>query len=561
MKRFASCLLLLLVVVQRPVQAQLTPRQIDPVITRIMDSANVPGLSIAIIRNGKLAYSKGYGRTKADSTQPVTSTTIFDAASLSKPVFAYAVLQLVEEGRIELDKPLYEYMPYPDVAADERYKRITARMVLSHRSGFPNWRRNRRSKELTISFNPGERFGYSGEGFVYLQKVVETITGKPINELITERVFKPLQMTSSSYVWQPAFDANFAQPHSNFGQPETKNKPNQANVAYSLQTTADDYAKFILAVLNGKGLKTTTIDQMLSPQSRLPKQYGGTDTLSAALRWGLGFGLEQTPAGDYFWHWGDNGTFKCYVTASRTDKNAVVYFANGYNGLGLISALVNRFVGGEHPAVAFLGYNAYDDKHSLFARYVLDKGVPAAIKPYLDANGTSTLAEDKLNWVGDQLVSLGRMTDAREVFRYNLAAYPKSANALASYAYASLYAGNPSEAVTYFRKALEQKPDNDRLKKLVAQLTAAPAGQGGTRLVLKGYPAAKLVTVAGSFNDWDDLHTFLIRKGDVWECYLDVKPGSYTYKFVVDGKWITDPANSTTQQDESGNVNSLLTIK
>ncbi|CCH55025.1 Protein flp AltName: Full=FmtA-like protein [Fibrisoma limi BUZ 3] len=552
---------LFLSVLSLPVQAQLTPRQIDPVITRIMDSANVPGLSIAIIRDGKLAYSKGYGLTKADSTQRVTSTTIFDAASLSKPVFAYAVLQLVEAGRIALDKPLYEYLPYPDVATDERYKRITARMVLSHRSGFPNWRRNRQSKELTIAFNPGERFGYSGEGFVYLQKVVESITGKALNDLMMERVFRPLQMTNSSYVWQPAFDANFAHPHNNFGQPEAKGKPTRANTAYSLQTTADDYAKFILAILNGKGLKATTIDQMLTPQSRLPKQFGGKDTLSTGLYWGLGFGLEQTLTGDYFWHWGDNGTFKGYVTASRKDKSAVVYFANGYNGLGLIGAMVNRFVGGEHPAVAFLGYNAYDDKHSLFARYVLDKGVSAAIKPYLDGNGKSTLNEDKLGWVGDQLMYMGRPADALDVFRYNLEAYPTSANALTNYAYANLYNGNPSEAITYFRKALEQKPDNDRISKIVAQLTATPASQGGTRLVLAGYPKAKLVTVAGSFNDWDDLHTFLTRKGDVWECYLDAKPGSYTYKFVVDGKWITDPANPTTQTDESGNVNSLLTVK
>lgn len=126
------------------VSAEMTPRQIDQFITQLMDSTHVPGLSIAVIRGNNLRYSQGYGLTKADSTQRVTSATVFDAASLSKTVFAYAVLQLVEQGKIDLDKPLFEYLPYPDAAEDERYKKITARMVLSHRTGFPNWRKNRK---------------------------------------------------------------------------------------------------------------------------------------------------------------------------------------------------------------------------------------------------------------------------------------------------------------------------------------------------------------------------------------------------------------------------------
>ncbi|QDK79275.1 beta-lactamase family protein [Spirosoma sp. KCTC 42546] len=336
------------------------PAQVDQFITRHMDSANVPGLSIAIIRANKLVYSKGYGLTKADSTQPVTSATIFDAASLSKPVFAYAVLQLVEERLLDLDKPLYEYLPYPDVAADERYKKITARMVLSHRTGFPNWRKNRRSSELAMRWAPGERFGYSGEGFVYLQKVVEKITGKPLNDLMTERVFIPLQMTRSSYVWQPTFDANFAYPHDQEGKPEPKYKSNQANTAYSLQTTADDYARFLLAILTPRGLTVTTVNQMLTSQGRLPKTFSGrSDSLSSTLSWGLGFGLEHSPKADYFWHWGDNDTYKCYVTGCAKSQDAVVYFTNSTNGLSLISDISQQLMGFSPTTVSFLGYKPY----------------------------------------------------------------------------------------------------------------------------------------------------------------------------------------------------------
>lgn len=335
----------------------LNPRQLDQRIIQLMDSASIPGLSIALIRNNKLVYSQGYGLTKADSTQRVTPETIFEAASLSKPVFAYAVLQLVEQGLLDLNKPLYEYLPYPDAATDERYKKITARLVLSHQSGFPNWRKNRKLPQLAMSFTPGERFGYSGEGFVYLQKVVEKITGQPINDVMNERVLKPLAMTNSSFIWQPTFDAHVAQPHDESGKPEEKGKSTQANMAYSLHTTAEDYARFIQAIFSQKGLKASTIDRMLSPQSRLPTHFSG-DTLSSNLFWGLGFGLERSPTGMYFWHWGDNGAFKCYITANRARKEAVVYFTNSTNGLDIADRILPLTIGGQHPAFAFLGINA-----------------------------------------------------------------------------------------------------------------------------------------------------------------------------------------------------------
>ena len=346
------------------------PRQFDRQITQLMDSARIPGLSIALIRANNVVYSNGYGLTKADSTQRVTSATIFEAASLSKPVFAYAVLQLVEQGLLDLDKPLYTYLPYPDAAADERYQTITARLVLSHQSGFPNWRKNRKSSQIALSFTPGERFGYSGEGFVYLQKVVEKITGKPINEVMDERVLKPLSMINSRFIWQADFDTHFAQPHDELGQAGEKNKPNQANMAYSLQTTADDYARFIQAILTPVGLKPSTVDLMLSQQSQLPQRFSGSTTLSPGLFWGLGFGLERVGVDTWFWHWGDNGDFKCYVTANRARKDAVIYFTNSANGLDIADRILHLTLGGQHPAFGFLGIDsaAFFRTHPLKAK-------------------------------------------------------------------------------------------------------------------------------------------------------------------------------------------------
>lgn len=350
----------------QPVLPRLQPANLDAFIRQLMDSAHIPGLSLVLLRANTVVHSRGYGLTKADSTQRVTPTTIFEAASLSKPVFAYAVLHLVEQGLLDLDKPLHEYLPYPDAAADARYEKITARLVLSHRSGFPNWRKNRRLPQLAMAFTPGERFGYSGEGFVYLQKVVEKITGQPINELMNQRVLKPLGMTHSSYVWKPEFDLNAALPHDEAGQTEQKYRPGQANMAYSLHTTAEDYARFVQTLLTPTGLQPHTVAQMLSPQSQLPTRFSG-DTLSTTLFWGLGFGLEQLPDAGWFWHWGDNGSFKCFVLASQAGKDALIYFTNSANGLAIADRIVQKTLGGQHPALPFLGINAdaFFRKHPL----------------------------------------------------------------------------------------------------------------------------------------------------------------------------------------------------
>jgi len=212
----------------------------------LMKGGNVPGVSLALIRDGKTFWSQGFGVRDAKGGQPVTEDTIFEAASLSKPVFAYAVLKLVDQGKLDLDRPLSQYLETPYIEGDERLNAITARYVLSHRTGFPNWRGN---NPLTIRFAPGERFSYSGEGFVYLGKVVMHITGRSLNDFMSEEVFTPLGMTSSSYIWRDDYDARTATGHGSSGQPEEKTKPTVENPATSLHTTARDYALFLDAVL------------------------------------------------------------------------------------------------------------------------------------------------------------------------------------------------------------------------------------------------------------------------------------------------------------------------
>ena len=202
-----------------------------------------------MIKDSRVVYHRGFGVKNTATREPVTDDTVFEAASMTKPVFAYIVLRLVDRGVLTLDAPLYTYLPYEDIAHDDRYKLITARMVLTHRTGFPNWR----SGKLEIKFTPGSEVSYSGEGFVYLGKVVEKLTGKKLVDLCREEVFVPLGIEHASLVWNEDVARLTATGHGGTS-PMVKRKPGEPNVAASLHVNAKNYARFLIAVLQGKGL-------------------------------------------------------------------------------------------------------------------------------------------------------------------------------------------------------------------------------------------------------------------------------------------------------------------
>ena len=170
-------------------------------IPQLLRESDVPGLSIALVQAGRVVWTRAYGTVGDSARTPLDPGTVFEAASMSKPVFAYIVMRLADRGELHLDRPLYEILEYPRLAHDDRYKRITARIVLSHGTGLPNWG----GDTLTLRFDPGTEYGYSGEGFVFLQKTLERLTGRSLDELARVEVFEPLGMTRSSYVWQPRF--------------------------------------------------------------------------------------------------------------------------------------------------------------------------------------------------------------------------------------------------------------------------------------------------------------------------------------------------------------------
>jgi CubicO group peptidase (beta-lactamase class C family) len=321
----------------------------------LMTRAGVPGLAIAVIDNGRVAWSRGFGLMRAGGDAAVTESSRFEAASLSKPVTAYVALQLVDAGRLELDAPLTRYVKYADLPDDPRVQSMTARHVLSHTTGFANWRRR---DPLKLFFAPGERFSYSGEGYVYLQRVIEAITGGPLEAAASRLVFQPLRMTRTTFINS---GADIAARHTDIGSPlELPPSPPAPNAAASLVTSAADYGRFVAAALGGERLKPATARMMLTPQIQLEGCTMCTTRDRAEpsrdLAWGLGWGLEESSAGRTAWHWGDNAGFKNYVALSLPAKRGFVYFSNSDSGLSLRDTLLARIIGGTHPASTLLDY-------------------------------------------------------------------------------------------------------------------------------------------------------------------------------------------------------------
>jgi CubicO group peptidase (beta-lactamase class C family) len=323
---------------------------------QLLKDGRVPGLAYTLIRDGKVVETRGVGVRDTSTGVAVDQDTIFEAASLSKPVFAYAVLQLVDAGVLSLDAPLAKYVP-DYVRDDPRAASITVRNVLDHTTGLPNWRS--KSTPLKTYFQPGERFSYSGEGYVWLQRVVEAVTGEPIDDVMTRMVFAPLEMHQSSYVWRADFETNYARPHDAHLVPGNKQHPTKPRVAATLHTTAADYARFLQALLSGARLKPDTAKAWLDPQVRLRQHCRNclledrSDT-DQHVAWGLGWGLE--PDVGSFFHWGDNEEFKAFVTGSLSNRSAVVVFTNGSNGMAIMPDVINQLLPGDHPAFAWLDY-------------------------------------------------------------------------------------------------------------------------------------------------------------------------------------------------------------
>ncbi|MFN0104460.1 MAG: serine hydrolase domain-containing protein [Bryobacteraceae bacterium] len=344
-------------------------------IEQAMAVGPVPGLVVGRVEKGATAWIEAMGHCRAGGGPAVIGDTVFQAASLSKQVTAYAAFALRDQGKLDFARPLVSYV---DDIGDARSRRATIRHVLSHSAGFPNWRFEA-GKELTADFEPGERWQYSGEGYVYLQRIIEKVTGKSFFAVVEELVFQSLGMRSSAMAWMPQWEERYAQPHRRRGEPIANwdqagkalhayakklgrevsalryedsvalrkeagldSLPNSIipNAAASMVTTANDYARFVAAATKNP-----------EPRTELVTMRSGKNWM---IGWGLGWGIERVAGREYLWQWGDNGGFKNIVFAEPAKGSAVFVFTNGDAGAKVYERVVTHVTGHDHPALLWI---------------------------------------------------------------------------------------------------------------------------------------------------------------------------------------------------------------
>ncbi|NQZ44693.1 MAG: beta-lactamase family protein [Flavobacteriaceae bacterium] len=292
-----------------------------------MEQLKVAGISMAVINDAKVVYHYHGGYADLENKVPVNQETLFEAASLSKPMFAFFVMDYVEKGLLDLDKPLYEYLPYQDIAHDERYKKITARMVLSHTTGFPNWRTDYGKKELFIQFDPGSAFFYSGEGYQYLAKVLMRLSDTDdagLEALFQKRFGKPLQLKHTRFVHQPHMLNNKAKGYAALKPKSGNDDINVFGAAFSVHSEALDFSKWLIALLKEEHLSASSFERLFETQVVLPegheqRQMGVTD-------WTLGFAKAALPIGTAYGHGGNNfGYTSLFVVVPDSDWGLIIF--------------------------------------------------------------------------------------------------------------------------------------------------------------------------------------------------------------------------------------------
>ncbi|MFC5461763.1 serine hydrolase domain-containing protein [Massilia niabensis] len=342
------------------------PPPLDRHVREAMANAQVQGLALAVIDEGKVAYTASWGVRNA-ARQPLTTDTVMYGASLTKMVFAYTVMQLVEERKLGLDgsiaqhlpKPLPEYAneagygPWQHLAGDERWRKLTPRILLTHSPGFANFAFVEPDGKLRFHFDPGSRYAYSGEGLILLQFVLERALGMQVGAEMQRRVFERFGMKNTSMTWRPDFAANLADGWNAEGKPEAHDERSRVRAAGSMDTTINDMALFAAGFMRGEGLHPasraemlraqlpiTTATQFPTFQPELPpaRRHPG-------LAAGLGLITFSGPQGAGFFKGGHNDTTGNMLVCLEKKRRCVVLLANDVRAEALFPGIVKRVLG------------------------------------------------------------------------------------------------------------------------------------------------------------------------------------------------------------------------
>jgi CubicO group peptidase (beta-lactamase class C family) len=366
----AACLLLAALVATPAAAALPSAAQVDTHVAQAMAAARSRGLAIAVIDGGQVQWVRSYGERNA-AGQPLQTDTIMYGASLTKAAFAHLVMQLVDEGKLDLDRPIGEYLdrplpeyatedkyaPWADLAADPRWRQLTARILLTHSAGFANFSFLEPDGKLKFHFDPGARYAYSGDGIILLQFVIERGLGLDVGELMDERVFAYFGMPDTSLIWRPAYAANLADGWRIDGSVEPHDERSTVRAAGSMDTTIADIAAFAAGYVRGEGLSKasraalvapqlaiTTASQFPSLQPELPPAQRRAD-----LAAGLGVIVFDGPQGPGFMKGGHNDSTANTLVCLERGQRCVVILSNDVRSEPAFPALV-QFILGETGA-------------------------------------------------------------------------------------------------------------------------------------------------------------------------------------------------------------------
>ncbi len=367
--------------------SDISVSQLTKEIQDLTTKGKVHGLTISIVSKDSLLYQNAFGYKDINQATNLNVNHGFYAASFSKSVFAYIVMKLVDQGQIDLDEPLETYLDkplteyefketyegYQNLKNDPRYKKITARMCLSHTSGLPNWRYIGKfginmEKELEIEFDPGTYYSYSGEGIYLLHFIVEQITGKDLEELAQEFVFKPMDMKMTSFVWHDRFEDNRAKGHYKKKKTVPLRKRRQSNAAGSMETTPVDFALFIQSMLSRKGLSAEAFNDMISSQIKITsKQQFGSNRMvetdankNIDLSYGLGWGIYKTPYGKAVFKEGHLRGWEHYCLFYPDNNLGIVIMTNSANGESIFKPLLKVALGDKWMPWYWEGFYPYN---------------------------------------------------------------------------------------------------------------------------------------------------------------------------------------------------------
>ena len=297
---------------------------------------NIPAVGIGFIDKGKIKQISVFG--ELEQGQPAPMNTVWNVASMTKPITAVITLTLVDQGLWSLDEPIYKYHIDPDVANDTNSKLLTTRMILSHQSGFPNWRGNSPDGKLKFEFAPGTKYQYSGEGYEYLRKALEAKFHKSLEQLAQELIFNPLEMNNTQLVWSTSMENKpFAKWHNSEYELYETDKYYEANAADNLLTTVEDYSKFMLYILRGAGISDSLQKDMIADQVRV----------SSFKHFGLGWWVdEKINANDDYTLVlaGDDIGVHCIAFILPNSEKGLLIFTNSDNGTDAYMEIINQYL-------------------------------------------------------------------------------------------------------------------------------------------------------------------------------------------------------------------------